>query len=65
MRDERFVHQGNGRKRPMVEPERAAMPEMRVAGEKDRHDGRGHAVVGEKALVRASLPSPGVRRNSF
>src|SRR5690606_13629546 len=35
--DERLVHFGDRRERPAEEPERAAMAEMRVAGEEERH----------------------------
>lgn len=38
-RDQRLVHCRDGGKRAAVEPERTAMPEMRVAGEKDGHRG--------------------------
>src|SRR5271168_3101195 len=36
-RDERLVHRRDRRERPAIEPQRAAMPEMRVAGEEYRH----------------------------
>ena len=34
--DDRFVHRRDRGERPAIKPERPAMPEMRVAGEKDR-----------------------------
>src|SRR5712671_3211750 len=36
-RDQRLVHRRDRGERPTIEPERAAVAEMRIAGEEDRH----------------------------